>query len=29
MAKPGLPRPTEFVSKPESGHIIQVLKREK
>jgi len=29
MAAPAKPRPTEFVSKPDSGHIIQVLKREK
>ena len=29
MAAPGKPRPTEFVSKPDGGHTIQVMKREK
>jgi len=29
IAAPGKPRPTEFVTKPDSGHVIQVLKREK
>jgi uncharacterized protein (TIGR03067 family) len=29
MAAPGKARPTEFVSKPDSGHVIQVLRREK
>ena len=29
MSAPGKPRPTEFVSKPDSGRIIEVLKREK
>jgi uncharacterized protein (TIGR03067 family) len=28
MAAPGKPRPTEFVSKPDSGLILQVLRRE-
>jgi|SRR5579864_19678 len=29
MGMPGKPRPTEFVSKPGSGHVLEVLKREK
>jgi uncharacterized protein (TIGR03067 family) len=29
VAAPGKPRPTEFVSKPDSGSVIQVLRREK
>jgi len=29
VGMPGIPRPTEFVSKPGSGRILEVLKREK
>jgi uncharacterized protein (TIGR03067 family) len=29
IAMPGKPRPTEFVAKPDSGHILQILRREK
>jgi uncharacterized protein (TIGR03067 family) len=29
IALPGKERPTEFVSKPESGHVLEVLRREK
>ena len=29
IARPGEPRPTDFVNKPDSGHIIEVLKRDK
>jgi uncharacterized protein (TIGR03067 family) len=29
LALPGKDRPTEFVSKPESGQVLQVLRREK
>ena len=29
IAMPDQPRPTEFVTSPESGHIIEILKREK
>jgi uncharacterized protein (TIGR03067 family) len=29
VAAPGKPRPTEFVSKPDSGSVVQVLRREK
>jgi uncharacterized protein (TIGR03067 family) len=29
LALPGKDRPTEFVSKPESGHVLEVLRRER